>query len=488
MVFSGASSRLRFTFILSSAFFLGACNRSDARAEENVPAPRLLPTRPNIVFILTDDQRWDQLELMPNLQRLMQANGITFTNGFVSSPLCTPSRATILSGRHPGHTGVWSNVAVHQGGWTTFHKTGTEKHTIATVLHGAGYYTGLFGKYFNGYGLEQGHRVPPGWDKWAAFTVNRYYGPVLSIQGDEVAYPADQYSTTISGQLAVDFIHSAPSGKPLFLYWAPKTVHRPYTPLESDKGSLASSLNPWRPPSYNESDVGDKPWYIQRIGEWNTGEQSKWDQVRQDQYEALIDVDRWLAKIVDALREEGRLSNTLLVFTSDNGSLLGEHRLTGKSTPYEESIRVPWVVRWDAANFPGRGGTDSHLMVNTDFATTFANVAGTSMGATDGLDFAKLAANPSTRWRTEFLITRGGAVSDTLEGLTYCGVRSQDFSYVQYWNGFEELYDMRTDQDQLANLVSTGYRDDSDRDAYEGHREMAQALCDPVPPGFTWSP
>jgi arylsulfatase A-like enzyme len=456
-----------------------------------------LPSRPDIVFILTDDQRWDELQHMPNVLALLQANGITFTNGFVSNPLCAPSRATILTGRYSGHNGVWSNQADDQGGWETFHNNGAESHTIATVLQGAGYYTGYFGKYINGYSRRNTAWVPPGWDMWAAFTVNRYYGPYMSIQGTEVAYPADQYSTDIIGQQAVDFIHGTPTGQPLFLFWAPKTPHKPETPLASDKGTLAGSLEPLRPPSYNEPDVRDKPWYVRRIKPWTLTQQAHWDQVRDDRYESLISVDRWVGRIIDALEQDSRLSNTLIVFTSDNGYLLGEHRLAVKAVPYEESIRVPWIVRWDAANFRERGRANRSLMLNTDFATTFAQVAGSSMGTTDGLDFAVLAADPATRWRSHFLIERGGTISDTFAGLTYCGVRSHTHTYVQYWDGFEELYDLTQDRNQLANIApdrlsrigsqSPGYSDgSSNATILDKYRRLARSLCNPVPPGFRW--
>jgi arylsulfatase A-like enzyme len=472
-----AASRLLLTIVLSSTAVVAASSQL-ARA-----AAAALPSRPNIVFILTDDQRWDELQYMPNVQDLLQNDGITFTNGFVSNPLCCPARATILTGEYSGHNGVWSNQSKAFGGWQTFHDDGAENHTIATVLHDAGYHTGLVGKYMNGY-ANHGDFVPPGWDTWNALTKLDYYGPTESVQGNEVTYPDYEYQTDIIGQQAVDFIHNAPSGQPFFLYWAPHAPHLPSTPLSSDKGTLAGSLHPWRPPSYNESDVSDKPWYIQQIASWSLAKQTHVDQVREDMYESLIDVDRWVGNITDALAASGRLNNTLLVFTSDNGFLLGEHRKTGKVVPYEESIRVPWVVRWDAANFPERGRTDSHLMMNPDFATTFAHVAGTSMGTTDGLDFANLAANPSGSWRSYFLIEHGGPTSGgSASGLTYCGVRSQNYSYAQYWNGFEELYDLSRDPYELSNVAGSGYY----HSVLDSLRGIAHTLCNPVPPGFHWT-
>jgi arylsulfatase A-like enzyme len=440
---------------------------------------------PNIVFILTDDQRRDELQHMPNLQSELLDHGIRFPNGFVSNPLCCPSRTTILTGLYSSHTGVWSNVVAQHGGWKTFHDLGGENHTIATVLHAAGYRTGLIGKYLNGYSTKRTSWVPPGWDVWNALTTLDYYGPTESVNGRPTTFSSSDYQTDILGKQAVDFITGTPANQPLFLYWAPHAPHLPSTPLAQDQGSLQSVLSPWRPPSYNEADVSDKPWYIQKIRPWSTTKRAKWDAVRESMYESLIDVDRWLDNIVNALQQTGRLNNTLIVFTSDNGFLLGEHRWTAKVVPYEESIRVPWIVRWDGANFPEAGGTDNHLMLNTDFAPTFADIAGTSMGQTDGSDFVDLASHPSigSGWRTSFLVEHGGQMSgDSATGISYCAVRNEGAMYAEYWNGFEELYDLTADPNELQNVAGESAYAPLQQELHE----EAQTLCNPPPPGFTW--
>ena len=444
-----------------------------------------LPSRPNIVFILTDDQRWDELQYMPNVRSLLQARGVTFSNGFVSNPLCCPARATILTGLYSGNNNVWTNKAKDHGGYETFHQLGEENHTIATVLHAAGYHTGLVGKYLNGYNRNDATWVPPGWDTWNALADLSYFGPSESVQGQYTTFSQSTYQTDLLGQQAVSFVNGTPGNQPLFLYWAVHAPHLPSTPAPQDKGSLARYLRPWRPASYNEADVSDKPWYIQREPLWTFSKESHWDGVREDMYESLIDVDRWVGNIVSALQSQGRLSNTLFVFTSDNGYLLGEHRRTGKVVPYEESLRVPWIVRWDAAGFPEAGGTDGHLMINTDFATTFADVAGTTMGPTDGLDFADLAASPSSyQWRSDFLIEHGGTTDSdgNASGLTYCGVRSTGYMYDQYWNGFEELYNLSSDPLELQNQAANP----SYSSTLSSMRSRAHQLCDPPPPGYTW--
>ena len=438
---------------------------------------------PNIVLLLTDDQRWDQLQHMPIVRSELGSKGVSFANAFVSNPLCCPARATILTGLSSGHNGVWSNNRVDAGGFKAFRDLGAEDRTIATVLHDSGYYTGLVGKYMNGYAAEEAAWVPPGWNFWRAMTRPSYYGPSFSVQGKSVTFRRRRYQTDVLGQQALRFIESAPSTQPLFLFWAPHAPHRPADPAPGDEGTLAQSLPLWRPASYNEADVSGKPWFIQAVPPWDESKSAYWDAVQVAMHESLLSVDRWIGRILSALEAAGRLHNTLLVFTSDNGFLLGEHRWQGKLVPYEESIRVPWIVRWDSANFPSVGGTDAHLIVDTDVAPTFAKVAGVSMEPTDGLDFVALLQGEVASWRSDFLIEHGGEVGDNgAEGLAYCGVRTETSKYVQYWNGFEELYQLSSDPNELENLAS-----DPNHQGLLGRlRERARSLCDPPPPGFTW--
>jgi len=483
-----ATGRLRIP-VFAAALGLLVSVMSWAGPSQASPSPRpaTLPSRPNIVFILTDDQRWDELQYMPNVQSQLLQKGIHFDNGFVSNPLCCPARASILTGLYSGENGVWANKPSIHGGYAVFEQNGLENHTIATVLHSDGYYTGLIGKYLNGYNRPDAHDIGPGWDVWNVLTQLNYFGPTESVQGKYKVFGPTVYQTDLLGQQAVDFIDKAPSNQPLFLYWAPHAPHLPSTPAPQDVGALKGKLGLWRPASYNVANSGD-PWYVTHIKPWSSQKQAHWDATRENMYESLIDVDRWVGSIIDALKSTGRLSNTLLVFTSDNGYLLGEHRRTGKVVPYEESIRVPWIVRWDAAQFPEVGGDDNHLMLNTDFPTTFADVAGTTMGTTDGLNFAALAANPTTySWRNDFLIEHGGNTlpDGTANGITYCGVRSTQYMYAQYWNGFEQLYDVSNDPLELQNLASNP--------AYAttlgAMRTRAHDLCNAtgLPPGFTWT-
>jgi len=426
---------------------------------------------PNILFVLTDDQRWDELDCMPIVQSELIGKGVKFSNGFVSHPLCAPSRATFLTGTYSGMNGVWSNTSQNHGGFQYFNDT----TTIATVLHGRGYYTALIGKYINEYGNEQVAYVPPGWDRWfALLTGYQFFGPSRSDQGTLGRSGTITYQTTLLGQKAVELIASVPPSQPLFLYWAPHAPHLPANPLPKDVGTLGGVLTPWRPPSYNEADVSDKPLYVQ-TPLWSAQKIATVDAARESMYESLIEVDRWLGQILQALENAGRLENTLVVFSSDNGYLLGEHRLTEKVVPYEESIRAPYIVRWDGAgwNVPA---ADARLMVNIDFAPTLAAAAGTTMAGVQGSDLLPLLNDPvGTGWRSDFMIE---AAADPV----YCGIRSDAFTYVQYLTGEEELYDLQGDPYQLQNVASQ----DSYRDVLTQMRLRDHELCDPPPPNWTW--
>jgi N-acetylglucosamine-6-sulfatase len=214
--------------------------------------------RPNIVFIVTDDQRWDTVSAMPQVTESLVGHGVTFSNGFVVNSLCCPSRASILTGRYSHSTRVYDTTPP-LGGFVSF----DDRSTVATWLHRAGYRTALVGKYLNGYVGRRSRYVPPGWDRWFAMSFNLqrlgYYGYKLNIDGHLDAQVRDVYSTDLLASAAVRFIRRAPS--PFFLYFAPFAPHPPATPAVRHEDAFPN-LEPWRPPSYNEADVSDKPGWL----------------------------------------------------------------------------------------------------------------------------------------------------------------------------------------------------------------------------------
>ncbi len=273
---------------------------------------------PNIVVILTDDQRWDTLAWMPTVTEEVVAKGVNFINAFAHDPACCPSRATFLTGNYSHTTGVWSNVPPY-GSFSAFT---SEDDTIAVWLDDAGYRTAFMGKYLNEYGPAS--HVPPGWDVWRAFVEPGYFHCPLSVDGRLVEKGTDprDYSTDAFARQADRFIRETPDGDPLFLFFAPKAPHGPARPAPRHLDDLRG-IDPYRSPAFNEADVSDKPAYIQARSQLGEHATSKVDRFRRRQLETLQAVDQAVARILAALDETGRLRNTLIVFTSDNGFAWG---------------------------------------------------------------------------------------------------------------------------------------------------------------------
>ena len=427
---------------------------------------------PNVVLILTDDQRSGTLWTMPNVAQEITAQGVTFSNYFDPDSECCPARASILSGQYAHTNGVYRNNPPN-GGFASFR----DATTIATRLHTAGYRTALIGKYLNGY--TSGRYIPPGWDRWYAFTSPGYYSWKISDQGtikSETTYSTD----TLTDQ-AISFINSTPRGRPLFLDLAIFAPHgegkrKPPVPRKDDDGKY-DGIAPSRPPSFNEADVSDKPPFIQSVPLWDSRQIASDDLFRQKQLESLISVDRDVDILMTALSDAGRLANTIVVFASDNGYLWGEHRWRGKNVTYEESIRLPLIIRYDPLTQAVAGSTNSSLVVNIDLTRTFADLAGASTDGMEGLSLVPLLGQRPTPWRDAFVLEHLAQSAPT-----YCGARDEQFAYTQYQDGFEELYDLDADPYELQNVASdASYATDLDH-----MRTLAHTLCSPVPPGFTW--
>ena len=436
------------------------------------PVPQSVP-QPNVVLIVTDDQRWDTLHVMPEVQRLLMRRGMTFGRAFVSNPLCCPSRATILTGRFSHTTGVYFNHGP-DGGWHAFQPS--EDATIATVLDQAGYRTGLIGKYMNGYAGD-GIYVPPGWDRWFAFarTNAAYYDYRMADNAGGLhlepfgSRPSD-YSTDVLARNAVSFIRSTPAGTPLFLMVAPYAPHGPPIAAPRHEGDLAGAPVTLTP-SVNEQDVSDKPAYIRARG---LADPVGMRRLTRKQWETLKAVDDLVRRVHTALVDTGRAGNTLVIFTSDNGVANGEHRWRYKLVPYEESIRVPFVMR-----FPGKIPAGVHtnaLVSNVDIARTIADFAGVAMPS-DGVSIRPFATGERSSVRRSILLEH---LRSTSEVPTYCGIRTRRFLFVRYGTGEEELYDLRNDRYEMENVVSSRPRKAAEL------RSLTRSRCVPRPPGFSW--
>jgi N-acetylglucosamine-6-sulfatase len=450
-------------------------------------SPDPFTVEPNIVLILTDDQRFDELAHMPTVQSTLVDKGVTFHNGFVVNSLCCPSRSTILTGEYSHSTGVYKNSPPN-GGFETFTQSGDDRSTIATWLHDAGYRTALIGKYLNGYTPDQASYVPPGWSAWDALTLENlggdgegsqgYFDYSLSVDGTLETHgtaPSD-YSTDVLASDATEFIRSTPTGQPLFLFFAPRAPHAPATPRPGD-ARACSDLAPNRPPNYNEANVSDKPSYIASLPTWTSALADREDAFWQRQCQSLYAVDDAVGSIVSALSTTGRLNDTLILFASDNGLAFGEHRWKAKEVPYEESIRVPIVARFDRLTHK-TPSVSNDFVLNLDFAPTFAAAAAVEAPGAEGMSFLPLLDGTASTWRKDFLVEFADGPA-LVPG--FCAVRNTRYLYVEYSTGEQELYDLQRDPYELANKASAS--------AYQGVRQTLYArmlkLCSPPPPGFT---
>ena len=430
--------------------------------------------QPNIVVILTDDQRWDTLPTMPNVTSELVGKGTTFANAFVENPLCCPSRATFLTGLDSHSTGVYANTAPY-GGFSLF----DDRVTVATALQDAGYETFLAGKYLNHYGSTGGAYVPPGWTRWRVFASEaRYYDYDLSFDGTSIrsyGESPEDYSTDVLASLTEDEIRSASAQDPLSLWITPFAPHGPSTPAPRDLGTL-DGITPWRPPSYNEADVRDKPAYVQAYPLLSPEAQATIDSDRQHQLESLGAVDDLVGSTLGALRDTGRLGDTIVVFASDNGFEWGEHRREGKVVPYEESVRIPLVIRWDRLGLPAT--TNKRLVENIDLAPTLERAAGATLTPVDGKSLLPLLQREPVKWRQHMLIEHAGESPQPI----YCADRTPKDVLIHYSTGEEEYYRLgpKADPYELTNKVSKA----TFASRITVLRNRLRTMCTPLPPGM----
>ena len=419
--------------------------------------------QPNFVVIITDDQDVETLQYMPRLNALLAGQGATFTNMFVSTPQCCPSHVSILTGRYPHNTHVLNNW-YPTGGFLRFLEVGGEHATIATWLQEAGYRTARFGKYLTEY--DGTTHVPAGWSEWYAYYGSgKYLNYVLNENGTQVSYGDDPaaYSTDVLASKLLDFIDRVDDRTPFLAFFAPAAPHGdnvpngPATPAPRHRGMFTGVHAP-RTPSFNEADVSDKPLAISSLPPLSASQIAAIDHEYQTRLESLQAVDEAVEAIVNRLAALGRLDDTYIVFTSDNGYHLGQHRLrNGKTQVYEEDIRVPLIVR--GPRVPA-GAIREHLVLSIDFAPTLARLAGVKPGAeVDGQSFADLFhdSHPTLQeWRKDFLVEVYRRLPPGGNGDAIRAVRTADgFLYAEYASGPRELYDLTRDPYELDNAVAS---------------------------------
>jgi arylsulfatase A-like enzyme len=376
------------------------------------PSGSEAPGRPNFVLIVADDLDSLTLGQMPSIDRLLRQQGTTFANFLVSMPSCGPSRASILRGQYAHNHGVLDNTGP-VGGFGRFFELGREDSTVATWLHDAGYRTGLFGKYLNDYNTIAPDHVPPGWDDWAAWAGRgKFFGYRLNEQGHLIDYRRRDgvCETDALTDKARQFIeHAVAAEQPFFAYIAPHAPHEPNRPALRHESAFPDVTAP-RSPSFNETDVADKPAWVQELPALTDLEAARIDALYQRRLRSMLAVDEMVSTLIDTLTERGVLANTYVLLTSDNGWHFGEHRLPeGKGTPYEETIRVPLLVR--GPDVPA-GRVETRVASLIDLAPTFAALAeAPAPHFVDGRSLAPLlAGDDAAPWRQAVLVEMSSVI------------------------------------------------------------------------------
>ena len=401
----------------------------------SVPA-RSEDPRPNVIVILTDDQSFDTLPTDPPAMPWLQArisdpgdHWRWFPNAFVNTPLCCPSRASLLTGLYSHHTGVQDNGDGHLL---------DEDTTIAARLQDAGYRTALIGKYLNGYPFGRGPYVPAGWDRWVGkgnrSDTTTYYGYPFVDQGVPLTgglAPAG-YATDLLAREAADFVRTTPAGRPYFLLFTPSAPHDPQTPPPRYASAFAGLELP-RPASFGTVDPAAPPW-IRALPPIGPDTARELDAARIRERRALLAVDDAVEAIVREVAARGDLGRTVIFFLTDNGVAFGEHDLTAKSCPYVECVRTPFAVR--SPEVPA--GSDPALVSTVDLAPTIAALAGVPPAPADGVDLAPLLTGTGPAPFRRAVLTEyagGGGVP------AWQGVRTADFALIRTGD-VEELYDL----------------------------------------------
>jgi N-acetylglucosamine-6-sulfatase len=414
----------------------------------NATSPARLP---NILVIMTDDQTVEDMRVLDKTRALLADQGTTFENSFVAYPLCCPSRATFLTGQYPHNHGVVSNAGPN--GYPRLDET----NTLAVWLEDAGYFTAHVGKYLNGY---QGPAAPPGWSRWFGLldpTTYHYYDYKVSEDGVPVSYgrAEEDYQTDVLAAEAERILRSFEgNSQPLFLVVTPLAPHLESTgkitskPLAAPRhrGAFTAKRFPVKP-SFNEANMEDKPAHLKRRPKLNKRGVDDVIETYRARQASLLAVDDLVERLVRTLEESGDIHHTVIVFTSDNGFFLGEHRLPkGKFLPYEEAVRVPLIIR--GGSFPA-GATATQLVSNVDLAPTILELAqATPRRELDGRSLVGLAADPG-QGKDRTLLIEGARLNSNSPA--YSAVRDDRWLYVEYDKGSRELYDLKTDPYQLRS-------------------------------------
>ncbi len=416
-----------------------------------LPEGRSVP-RPNIILVFLDDADKASVESLPNISSLIAGQGMTFERFYATQSLCCPSRASLLTGQYV-HNHRVDNT---NDGYEIFRARGHERRIVGRELRKAGYATGLFGKYMNGYGGSPSadRHVPPHWTRWfgALKPARMYYDYEINRNGKVLHFgnKRNDYKTFVLAKAANSWISKRAGGKPFFAYVAMTAPHGPLVKTPGHTTEYADTRSPSvTKTSFNEADVSDKPRYIRKRGSLSPREQKRIDQRYRKRMRSMLAVDDFVGDLVEKLSDAGELDETYIFVSSDNGYMQGEHRLGQKKLfPYEESVNLPLLVRG-----PGiaPGTTSSALASMVDLFATFADIAG-GAEQRDGRSLRPLFEGTATNWRQQLLIEQMGS---GYEVPRFMGVVTNQHKYVRYSTREEELYDLLADPSETTSLHAT---------------------------------
>ena len=414
--------------------------------------------RPNILFVMTDDQPIkDTMGAMPEVRERVRDKGMTLPNAYVSQSLCCPSRASVLRGQYPHNTGVVTNA-----GLRTFRARG-EDNTVAHWLGRQGYSRALVGRYMNGYDASY---TPSGWSYWyakaGASTPGRKVrenGRVIDFAGKPGNW-GDRFKGKALGYL--DRSTDQASDGPFALFFWTSQPHLPAGSYAGRYSGMYKNAALPRVPSYNEKNVRDKPKWVRNLGRIGDRERDRLRQWRRNQLRSVRQVDDTVGAMLDLLARRGELDNTYVVFTTDNGTHMGEHRWFGvkergaKNTAYEEAANVHMFVRGPGIK---AGSTSGKLVLNNDLAPTFARIAGgTPPPFVDGRSVLPVWKGRATTWRTAIMNEKPAKDGNPIPA--YHAAITPRYTYVEYGTGEKELYDRNNDPYELRSRHrDTAYAD-----------------------------
>jgi arylsulfatase A-like enzyme len=437
-------------------------------------APQRAAAAPNVLVIVTDDQRAaDTMFAMPKTRRYFRREGVRYPNGFSVTPLCCPSRSTILTGRYAHNTGVHRNVLPADLDVTTF---------FARLLHRAGYQTGLVGKLLNSWPVT---KTPPYFDRWA-LGGTPYLDPTFNVNGTIESVRG--YTTQVLTKFSLRFLRrfeEKDDSAPWLLYAAP---HAPHHPWIADARYANAPVPRWPGnPAVFEQDRSDKPPSFSNIHFSLT----QGRRVRREQLRTLMSVDDMVGRIFERLHRLDELRNTLAFYLSDNGYLWADHQLGGdrrtagqKRLPYTPSVRVPFYARWPR-HLP-EGTRDPRLTGTVDIAPTVLEAAGVSPDPTKPPLDGRSLLEPDTRDRILLEYWQGHAAPWIQ---TWASVRTRQYQYTEYYaddeatKTFSEYYDLVTDPWQLQNLLADGDPSDDPHVTALSAQLAADRACEGVRPG-----